>query len=283
VTDSHNTAPTRVVTAGEIGFAYRRFGAAGTGRPPLVFFNHFRGTLDTFDPAITDALAADREIILLDNAGVGRSTGTPRDTVAGIARDAGTFLDALGLDQLDVLGHSMGGEWAQLVALDRPGQVRRLILVGTGPRGGEGMAAQRPATAALFARQYERQDEMWLPIFFGPSAASQAAGRAYLERTRARTKDRDLPVRTETALAHRAAASEWGQPTADDFAYLARIGQPTLVVNGSEDIVIATVNSFILQQHLPNAQLIIYPDSGHGAHFQYPGRFVQEARFFLDG
>ena len=278
---THDTAPTQYLETGGIRFAYRRFGRAGG--VPLVFFNHFRGNLDTFDPAITDAFAADREVVLFDNAGVGQSTGPARETVAGIAQDAGSFLDALGLDQLDLLGHSMGGEWAQLVALDRPGRVRRLILVGTGPRGGEGMSAQRPSTAALFAKQYERQDEMWLPIFFSPSPASQAAGRRYLARIRERQQDRDTAVPAETVLAHRAAASEWGQPAPDGQAYLEKITQPVLVVNGSNDIVIATVNSFILPQRLPNAQLIVYPDSGHGAHFQYPELFVQQARLFLDG
>src|ERR1700749_1255571 len=181
---THETAPTQFLEAGGIRFAYRRFGRAGG--IPLVFFNHFRGNLETFDPAITNGFGADREVVLFDNAGVGASTGTPRDTVPGIAADAVTFLDALGLDQIDVLGHSRGGEWSQLVTLDRPQLVRRLVLVGTGPRGGEGMAAQRPETAALFAKTYERRDEMWLPIFFSPSEASQKAGWAYLNRTRAR-------------------------------------------------------------------------------------------------
>ena len=276
------TAPTWFLEAGGIRFAYRRFGAADGRRAPLVFFNHFRGNLDTFDPAITGAFAADREVVLFDNAGVGQSTGPARDTVPGIAADAVRFLDALGLDQADVLGHSMGGEWAQLVALERPSLVRRLVLVGTGPRGGEGMSAQRPSTAALFAQQYERQDEMWLPIFFSPSQAGQQAGRRYLDRIRARQQDRDAPVSAGTAQAHRAAAADWGQPAEGSFGYLEKISQPTLVVNGSDDIVIATVNSFILQQHLPDAELIVYPDSGHGAHFQYPERFVTETRFFLD-
>ena len=279
---THDTAPTQFLETGGIRFAYRRFGQEHRGRVPLVFFQHFRGNLDTFDPAITDGFASDREVVLFDNAGVGQSTGQARDTIAGIAADAESFLDALGLTQIDVLGHSMGGEWAQLVALHRPALVRRLVLVGTGPRGGEGMSAQRPSTAELFAKQYERQDEMWLPIFFSPSGPSQEAGRKYLTRIRAR-QDRDTPVSTETARAHRAAAGEWGQPDQDGYAYLEKISQPVLVVNGSNDIVIATVNSFILQQHLPDAQLILYPDSGHGAHFQYPELFLAQTRLFLDG
>src|SRR5271154_5473765 len=147
------TAPTQFLEAGGIRFAYRRFGAAGGSRAPLGFFNHFRGNLDTFDPAITGAFAADREVVLFDNAGVGQSGGPAQDTVPGIAADAVTFLGALGRDQVDALGHSLGGGWAHLVALGRPSLVRRLVLVGTGPRGGEGMSAQRPATAALFAQQ----------------------------------------------------------------------------------------------------------------------------------
>src|ERR1700761_7868895 len=168
---THDTAPTRFLETGGTRFAYRRFGHEHGGRVPLVFFQHFRGDLDTFDPAITDGFASDREVVLFDNAGVGQSTGQARDTIAAIAADAESFLDALGLNQIDVLGHSMGGEWAQLVALHRPALVRRLVLVGTGPRGGEGMSAQRPSTAELFAKQYERQDEMWLATLLLPVAA----------------------------------------------------------------------------------------------------------------
>ena len=131
-----------------------------------------------------------------------------------------------------------------MLALVRPKLVRRLILVGTGPRGGEGMAGLKSSTAELFAKQYERQDEMWLPIMFAPSETSQAAARAYLERIR-RRPDRDAPVSTEAGLAHRAAAGVWGRPNTDGFADLRRIAQPTLVVNGSDDIVIPTVNSFV--------------------------------------
>jgi pimeloyl-ACP methyl ester carboxylesterase len=144
------------------------------------------------------------------------------------------------------------------------------------------MAAQKPETAWLFAKKYDAQDEMWLPIMFAPSPTSQAAGRAWLERVRAHREDRDAPVSDETATAHRAAASRWGAPAEDSFAYLREIRHPTLVVNGHADIVIATVNSFILQQNLPNAQLILYPDSGHGAHFQYPELFVRHVSTFLD-
>ena len=278
VPHTHNTVPTQFIVANAITFAYRRWGTPEA--TPIVLTQHFRGNMDNFDPAITDALAAGREVVLFDNAGVGSSSGPAKTTVDEMAADAEAFIDALGLTEIDLMGHSMGGEVAQLVALARPDLVRRLVLVGTGPRGGDGMAAQKPTTAELFAKIYDRQDEMWLPIMFSPSDRSQAAGRRYLDRIRARA-DRDQPVSQTTLLAHGQAAGTWGQPNDDDFAYLSKISQPTLVVNGHDDIVIATVNSFILQQRIPDAYLLLYPDSNHGAHFQYTDQFLAALTAFL--
>src|SRR3954454_2946537 len=184
-----NTAATRFVETGATRYAYRRLGnPIGT---PMVLLQHFMGNLDNYDPAITDALAIGREVILTDNAGVGLSTGEAPQTVAGMARDAASLIDALGLAQVDLFGFSMGGYVAQQIALDRPELVRRLILVGTGPRGGEGMGQLAPDVAPLFTRGYDPQDLMWLPIFFSPSEASQEAGRRFLQRILARTEDRD--------------------------------------------------------------------------------------------
>jgi pimeloyl-ACP methyl ester carboxylesterase len=270
-------APTRFLDAGGIRFAYRRFGTPGG--PPLVCTQHFMGNLDNFDPAISDALAAGREVILFDNAGVGASTGTAPDTIAALAAGAARFIDGLGLPAVDLLGHSMGGEIAQQVALDRPGLVRRLVLVGTGPRGG---VPQAPDVAPLFARRDELGADMWLPIMFSPSKESQAAGRAFIGRITARAQDRDVPVAAETIAAYRAAAREWGTRAEGSFGYLSQIAQPALVVNGSNDIVIPTVNSYDLYQHLPRAGLVLFPDSGHGAHFQYPARFTRRVIDFLD-
>jgi pimeloyl-ACP methyl ester carboxylesterase len=274
------TAPTRFLDHNGVRFAYRRFGTrAGV---PLVFTQHFMGNLDNFDPAIADALAAGREVILFDNVGVGQSTGTAPDTVDGIAAGAAGFIDGLGLAIVDILGHSMGGEVAQLVALSRPDLVRRLVLVGTGPRGADAIARQGPGVGALFGRWNELGLEMWLPIMFAPSKASQAAGRDFITRISQRTEDRDIPVNGDTVAAHRAAARAWASAPADDFSYLSRIAQPALVVNGSDDIVIPTINSYYLYQHLPNAELTLFPDSGHGAHFQYVQRFVRRVIGFLD-
>ena len=277
---THNTAPTQFLEADGIRFAYRRFG--NPVGAPTVLLQHFMGNLENYDPAITDALAMGREVILTDNAGVGLSTGSAPETVNGMALDAAALIDALRLEQVDLYGFSMGGYVAQQITIDRPELVRRLILVGTGPRGGEGMAQLAPETAPLFATIYDPQDLMWLPIFFSPSDASQAAGRHYLERIRARTEDRDVPVSTATVAAHSRAAREWGAAAPGSYDYLSGISQPTLVINGSNDIVVPTVNSYILQQNLPNAELILFPDSNHGSHFQFTGRFNRYVTDFLD-
>jgi pimeloyl-ACP methyl ester carboxylesterase len=204
------------------------------------------------------------------------------ETVAGMARDAASLIDALGLRHVDLFGFSMGGFVAQQIALDRPELVRRLILVGTGPRGGDGMAQLAPDTAPLFGKLYDPPDLMWLPIFYSPSETSQAAGRRFLERIRTRTEDRDAPVSKATVAAHSAAAREWGVVAPASFAYLGEITQPALVVNGSNDIVVPTINSYILQQNLPNAELILFPDSNHGSHFQFTEPFNRYVTDFLD-
>ncbi len=193
--------------AGSISFAYRRFGSQqGT---PVVFVQHFMGNLDDHDPAITDALAQDREVILFNNAGVASSTGTTPDTIEQTASDAESFIDALGLGQVDLLAHSMGGLVGQQIATDRPELVRKLILVGTGPRGGEGIGAMPAETEALFFTTYEHQEDMWLPILFSPSKESQAAGREFLNRIMART-DRDAPVAVTSVQAQASAIGVYG-------------------------------------------------------------------------
>jgi pimeloyl-ACP methyl ester carboxylesterase len=280
-THTHQTAPTQFVEANGVRFAYRRFGK--TGSVPLVCNQHFTGTMDHWDPAVTDGFAREREVILFNNAGVSSSSGEVPTSVEQMGRNAIAFIKALGLQQVDVLGFSIGGFVAQEIALAEAKLVRRLILLGTGPRSGEGMAGGTPEGNQIFAATYEEPDHLWLRVFFTPSQASQAAGRVFLQRFRLRTKDRDPEVNEKVAPAQRAAIAKWAAPRDRPYGYLKAIQQPTLVVNGSNDVIIYTVNSFILQQNLPNAQLIIYPDSAHGSHHQYSALFVRHVSMFLSG
>ena len=277
---THQTAPTQFVEANGIRFAYRRFGKSGG--VPLVFNMHFTGTMDHWDPLVTDGLAAKREVILFNNAGISSTSGEVPTSVEEMAVNAAAFIKALGFAKVDVLGFSLSGFVAQALAVADPGLVRRLILVGTGPRGGEGMATLTPEAQAVFGSTYANPDELWLGVFFTPTEASQAAGRSFLRRFRLRVVDRDPEVDESVAPAQIDAIGRWGAPRAGAFDYLRKITHPTLVINGSNDVIIYTVNSFILQQNLPNAQLILYPDSNHGSQYQYPTLFVADVTRFLD-
>jgi pimeloyl-ACP methyl ester carboxylesterase len=279
-THTHQTAPTQFVEAQGINFAYRRFGKPGG--IPLVFNMHFRGTMDHWDPAVTDGFAADREVVLFDNAGVSSSGGEVPGMFAEMGANAIAFIRALGLNLVDVLGFSIGGLVAQEITLQAPDLVRRLVLVGTGPRSGESMDTGTPEGNAIFGATYADPDDLWLRVQFSPSATSQAAGREFIERFRRRNENRDPEMTQEAALRQREAIGKWGAKRENAWDYLKQIKQPTLVVNGSNDVIIYTVNSFILQQHLPDAKLILYPDSSHGSLFQYPSMFVRDVSSFLD-
>ena len=277
---THQTAPTQFVNAAGVRYAYRRF-----GKPvgvPLVFNMHFTGTMDHWDPLVTDCLAATREVILFNNAGVSSTSGEVPASVEGMAASAAAFISALGFAKVDVLGFSLGGLVAQALAVAEPGLVRRLILVGTGPQGGEGMATLTAEAKAIFGATYTNPDEVWLRAFFTPSEASQAAGRAFLKRFRLRTEGRDPEISERVAPTQLEALAKWGAPRAGAHDYLRKIIHPTLVINGSNDVIIYTVNSFILQQNLPNAQLVLYPDSNHGSQYQYPALFVADVARFLE-
>ena len=279
-TASNTTAPTKFVTVGENTYAYRQFGV-GQGLP-LVFFQHFTGTLDNWDPAVTDRLARDRSVVLFENAGIGRSNGKVPETVATMADHAMKFLDAIQLTRVDVLGFSLGGMVAQVIALKRPRLLRRIILAGTGPEGGVGVAMDRPELLKIFVDQKMPPSEKLLKLFFETTETSQSAGRRFVERLARRTKDIDTPTNAEAAGAQLAAMAAWAKSGGEDHADLKKITQPALVINGNNDIMIPTVNSFTLSAHLPNAQLIIYPDSGHGALFQHAGAFTSHVSEFLD-
>ena len=276
---THHTAPTRFVEAKGIRFAYRRFGRPGG--IPLVFNQHFTGTLDHWDPAVTDGLARDREVILFNNAGVASSSGSVPTTIEAMGANAIAFIKALGLKQVDVLGFSIGGLVAQEITLQAPELVRRLVLVGTGPRGGQGMATLTQEAQQIFGAHYDKPEELWLKVHFSPSAASQASGREFLQRFLRRTENRDPPASEQAASAQLEALGKWGVQREGSYKYLETIQQPTLVINGDHDVIVESINSWILQQNIPNAELIIYPDANHGSQYQYPERFVRHVGDFL--
>jgi pimeloyl-ACP methyl ester carboxylesterase len=279
-TASNTTAPTQFLPAGNERYAYRRFGS-GSARP-LLCLQHFTGTLDNWDPAVTDPLASEREVILFDNAGVGRSTGTVPQTIGGMAAHALAFLDGLGLDSCDVLGFSLGGMVAQQMALERPSIFRRMILVGTAPRGGDDiMHLEKPSLARHLGDPTLEGYAVLQKIFFAPTSSSQAAGGAFIERLLQRKADLDTPSGPGVAAAQIAAFREWEQPHGTRFAELAGIRQPTLVDNGVHDDMIPVSNSYRLSENLPNAMLLVYPDSGHGSLFQFHESFTRQAAAFL--
>jgi pimeloyl-ACP methyl ester carboxylesterase len=277
-THTHETAPMQFVEANGIRFAYRRFGNGA--KAPLIFNQHFQGTLDHWDPAVTNGLARTREVILFDNAGVASTSGETPSSFQETGANAIAFIRALGLEHVDILGFSIGGMVSQEIALQAPELVRKLILVGTGPRGADMSKSQ---SSTIFGATYDPPEHVWLKALFTPSEASQAAGLAFLER-KLRRQDRDAPVSQQTIDAQLVALGKYVayRETAGYLDYLKTLRQPTLVVQGSADVIIPTYESYILQQSLPNAQLIIYPDSNHGSFDQYPELFVAEATLFLE-
>lgn len=280
MTDTHFTAPTRFVEIEGDRFAYRRWGNPTTGQPPLLFLQHFRGGMDHWDPLMTDGLASGREVILYNGRGVASSSGAPRTRIEHMADDAAAVLRALGLAKVDVLGFSLGGFQAQDLTRRHPDLVRKLMLLGTGPRGGN--PDSDPGVLEVAPRPVPTVDD-FLFLFFGRSEAARQAGREFWERRHQRL-DQDPPS-SPAATQAQVEANMYYLPKLDPkapFAHLREIKQPTFILNGVNDVMIPTINSWHMAQNIPNAQLLIYPDAGHAAQFQYPQRFLKHAIQFLD-
>ena len=274
---THINAETLSVEVAGARIAYRRF-----GRPaelPLLMLQHFRGNLDNWDPALTDALAAQREVILVDYAGTGSSSGEPSNTIAATARQMIAFADALGLTEIDLLGFSIGGFAAQEIALVRPALVRRLVLAATGPKGAPGMHGWRDDIAA--AARGESKPENLLYIMFAHTETSQAKGREFLGRFLQRQERRDAPTSDAVRDAQYDAIVEWGIPDHAALQRLTGIKSPTLVIQGDGDLMIPTKLSHLLAGLIPDAQIRIYPDAAHGFLFQYPTEVAAEVNAFL--
>jgi pimeloyl-ACP methyl ester carboxylesterase len=275
---THESAPNRFVEAGGVRYAYRRFGAPSDA--PLLFLQHFRGNLDNWDPAIVNPIAKHHDVILLDNAGVGGSSGEPDSSISEMADHVADFVEALGVETIDLLGFSTGGFVAQQFTLDHPAMVRRLVLAGTGPRGGKGMERYTDEVAAHALVDVPGPEDL-VYLFFAPSETSQKAGVAFVERLGTRTAERDAPTTLHVRDAQLKAVEAWGTPRDGDYQQLKSIKQPTLVINGVSDVMVPSINSVILAQNLPMGFLSLYPDAAHGGLFQYPDLFANQVISFL--
>lgn len=274
---SYKNAPTRTLTAGGVTFAYRELGPRSD--VPVVFLTHLSAVLDNWDPRVVDGIAAKRRVITFDNRGVGASSGTTPRTIAAMAKDAVTFIRALGFEQVDIHGFSMGGMIAQVIAQTDPDLVRRLILTGTGPAGGEGIKnvtwlSHLDTVRALSTLQDPKQF-----LFFTRTAGGRRAGKEFLARLKERTQDRDKAISPISYSNQLKAIHRWGLERLQDLSV---IRQPVLVANGESDRMVPSQNSHDLARRLPNAELEIYPDAGHGGIFQFHRQFVETALEFLE-
>lgn len=274
---SYADAPNLSVTAGGVTFAYRDLGPR-TG-VPIVFLVHLAATLDNWDPRVIDGIAARRRVIAFDNRGVGGSTGKTSDTIQAMADDAVTFIRALGLEQVDLHGFSMGGMVAQVIARDEPHLIRKLILTGTGPAGGEGIKNVTWLSHLDTVRGLATLQDPKQFLFFTRTEEGKQAGKQFLARLKERKADRDKAISIPSYAAQLKAIHRWGLEEPHDLSV---ISQPTLVANGEHDRMVPTKNSHDLARRLPDSELVIYPDAGHGGIFQFHEQFVDKALEFLD-
>jgi pimeloyl-ACP methyl ester carboxylesterase len=269
-------AATRTVEVNGTPFVYREIGDKRGA--PVVLLHHLTAALDDWDPRTIDGLAEKHQVIVFDNRGVGGSKGATPDNVEEMARDAVAFIEALGLSKVDLLGFSLGGFIAQVIAQTRPDLVRRIILAGTAPTGGEGISKMGAVLQDAVARAGAEKKHPKQFLFFTQSKDGQKAAGEFLQRLNARSQDRDAPVANETIVAQVTAITKWGLSPAMS---LSDIRQPVLVVNGDTDVMAPTISSVELARKLPHAELSIFPDAGHGAIFQYHNAFLDQALRFL--
>jgi pimeloyl-ACP methyl ester carboxylesterase len=273
------TVETKFVEAqNRITYAFRRFGSGG--KRPLLLFQHFRGTLDSWDPALLDELAESRQVITFDNTGVGASSGVTAHTITQMAVDSLAFIDALELESLDLLGFSIGSMVAQEVTLIRPDVVNRLVLASSAPRGASGMHGWAPEVIGAVGKP-QTTPEGFLSVFFHSSDASQNAGKAFLQRSFSR-QDKDNPANWQTRKAQYDAVAEWGIPNHAMLQRVVAITQPTFIANGDSDPMILPRYSYLLAGLIPNSTIKIYPDAAHGFLFQHHTEFARDVTGFLD-
>jgi pimeloyl-ACP methyl ester carboxylesterase len=275
--DAWRGVPTQTITAGGVTFAYRELGRQNGGTP-VVFLTHLAAVLDNWDPRIMDGIAARHHVIAFDNRGIGASSGYPSNSIEEMADDAIAFIKALGLKQTDLLGFSMGGMIAQEIVLKEPALVRKMVIAGTGPAGGEGISTVAGVTFYDMLRGFFTGQDAKQFLFFTRTPKGIAAGKAFLERLKERTENRDAEISVSAFLAQLQALRAWGQKEPVDLSV---VKQPVLVVNGDADRMVPTQNTHDLARRLPNSALIIYPDAGHGGMFQFHADFVPSALAFL--
>jgi pimeloyl-ACP methyl ester carboxylesterase len=280
-TSPYSGLPNKLVRAANgVDHAYRDTGPQASGGVPLVLFQHFRGNLDSWDPALIDALATDRRVITFDNAGVGGSTGTTPDSVEQMARDAIAFIAAMELGQVDLLGFSIGSFIAQQVALTRPAIVRRLVLASAAPQGAAGMHGWAPEVIGAIGTPETSPGE-YLEVFFARSPSSRQAGQEAMQRMYARAEDRDAATTWATREAQYDAVCTWGIPDHARLQRLSCLQMPVFVANGDSDPMILPHYSYLLAGLIPQAQVKIYPDSAHGFLFQHDAEFAADVEAFL--
>ena len=274
---SWKNVPTQMLTAGGVDFAYRELGKDHSGTP-VVFLHHLAAVLDNWDPRIVDGIAAKHYVITFDNRGIGSSSGSPSNSIENMADDAITFIKAKGFEQVDLLGFSMGGMIAQEMVLKEPQLVRKMVLAGTGPAGGKGISSVAGVTVYDMLRGFFTGQDAKQFLFFTRTPGGIEAGKAFLARLKERTENRDKEISVSAFMAQLKALRLWGSKAPVDLSI---VKQPVLVVNGDDDRMVPTPNSHDLARRLPNSQLVIYPDAGHGAVFQFHDDFVLKTLEFL--